>query len=247
MAELFLGGLVDAATHERTGDDVRLETEDLTTHGVIVGMTGSGKTGLGVVLIEEVLAAGLPALLIDPEGRPHQPLPDVPATWRRPTSARGSTRPRPRRPASPPDEFAAQQATAWRDGLAGWGYGPDADRRPARRRPTSRSTRPARSPGVPINIVGSLQAPDTDDAEVIGDEIEGYVSGLLGLVGIDADPLSSREHILLANLIQHAWSAGHRRSTCRRSSAWSSSRRSASSACSSSTSSSRRPTARRWR
>ncbi len=58
MAELFLGGLVDAATHERTGDDVRLETADFTTHGVIVGMTGSGKTGLGVVLIEEVLRPG---------------------------------------------------------------------------------------------------------------------------------------------------------------------------------------------
>ena len=68
MAELFLGGLVDASTHQRTGDDVRLETADFTTHGVIVGMTGSGKTGLGVVLIEEVLRSGLPALLIDPKG-----------------------------------------------------------------------------------------------------------------------------------------------------------------------------------
>ncbi len=60
---------------------------------------------------------------------------------------------------------------------------------------------------MPINIVGSLQAPDTDDLEVIGDEIDGYVTGLLGLVGVDADPLSSREHILLANLVQHAWSS----------------------------------------
>ena len=68
MAELFLGGTVDAATHERTGDDVRIGTDTFTTHGVIVGMTGSGKTGLGVVLIEEVLRAGLPALLIDPKG-----------------------------------------------------------------------------------------------------------------------------------------------------------------------------------
>ena len=68
MAELFLGGKVDPATHERTGDDVRIGTDNFTTHGVIVGMTGSGKTGLGVVLIEEVLAAGLPALLIDPKG-----------------------------------------------------------------------------------------------------------------------------------------------------------------------------------
>ena len=59
-----------------------------------------------------------------------------------------------------------------------------------------------------MNIVGSLQVPGVDDAEVIGDEIEGYVSGLLGLIGVDADPLSSREHILLANLIQHSWAAG---------------------------------------
>ena len=61
---------------------------------------------------------------------------------------------------------------------------------------------------MPLNIVGSLQVPATDDAEIVGDEIDGFVSGLLGLVGIDADPLSSREHILLANLIQHSWSQG---------------------------------------
>src|ERR671912_551317 len=68
MPGLHLGALVDAASHERTGEDVRIDTEDLTTHGVIVGMTGSGKTGLGVVLVEEVLRAGRPALLIDPKG-----------------------------------------------------------------------------------------------------------------------------------------------------------------------------------
>ncbi len=106
-----------------------------------------------------------------------------------------------------PDEFAAQQATAWKEGLAGWGYGPE---QITKLRATCDFTiyTPGSQSGVAMNIVGSLQVPGVDDAEVIGDEIEGYVSGLLGLIGVDADPLSSREHILLANLIQHSWAAG---------------------------------------
>ena len=68
---------------------------------------------------------------------------------------------------------------------------------------------PGSTSGVPLNIVGSLAgAGGRADAETIGDEIEGFVSGLLGLVGIDADPLSSREHILLSNIVAASWSAG---------------------------------------
>jgi len=207
MGELFLGGNVDPATHDRTGDEVRIDTDKFTTHGVIVGMTGSGKTGLGVVLIEEVLAAGLPTLLIDPKGDLTnlcltfpglQPADFRPWIDEAQAKAAGLS----------PDEFAQQQSELWTKGLLGWGF---TAQNIANLRATTDFTiyTPGSQSGVPVNIVGSLQVPeDMSDAEVIGDEIEGYVSGLLGLVGIEADPLSSREHILLSNLINHSWSAG---------------------------------------
>ena len=102
---------------------------------------------------------------------------------------------------------------------------------------------PGSTAGVPVNLVGSLQAPaDPGDIETMRDEIEGFVSGLLGLVGIDADPLASREFILLANLIETSWTPGTQPRPRRRSSARCCNRRCASSACSTSTPSSRRPT-----
>src|SRR3954451_8660032 len=68
MAELLLGGQIDVSTHERTAATTSVASSDLTTHGVIVGMTGSGKTGLGVVLVEDALRSGIPTLVIDPKG-----------------------------------------------------------------------------------------------------------------------------------------------------------------------------------
>lgn len=205
MAELFLGGTVDPLSHDRTGADVRLDTADFTTHGVIVGMTGSGKTGLGVVLVEEVLSAGVPALVIDPKGD----LTNLclsfegldPASFRRWVDAGQA-----KAAGQSLDEFAAAQAAMWREGLAEWGYGPE---QIAKLHATGDFTvyTPGSQAGTAVNIVGSLQVPATDDAETLSDEIAGYVSGLLGLVGVEADPLSSREHILLSTLIHHAWSS----------------------------------------
>lgn len=207
MAELFLGGRIDPASGDRTGDEVRIDTDELTTHGVIVGMTGSGKTGLGVVLIEEVLRAGLPTLLIDPKGD----LTNLALTF--PDLAPADFRPwidesQANAAGQSPDEFAAAQAAQWTEGLAGWGLS-GADVGTLRNGTEVTIYTPGSRAGVAVNIVGALQVPgEGTDPEIVADEIEGYVSGLLNLVGIPADPLASKEHILLSNLIDHAWAQG---------------------------------------
>jgi Helicase HerA, central domain len=207
MADFLLGGQIDPATHKRTDALTTVSSGDFTTHGVIVGMTGSGKTGLGIVLVEEALSAGVPALLIDPKGDLTNlclTFPQLAATDFQPWVNEGDAT---KAGQSVPD-FAAAQAKAWSDGLGGWGV--NADRIASLRdKVTFTIYTPGSNAGLSLNIVGSLQAPsDVSDAEVVGDEIEGFVSGLLSLVDIDADPLSSREHILLSNLILNEWTAG---------------------------------------
>ena len=207
MADLTLGGQVDLSTHERTDQLSVLRAADLTTHGVIIGMTGSGKTGLGVVLIEEVLSSGIPVLLIDPKGDLTNlclVFPDLAPGDFRPWVNEGDAQ----QAGVDLDTFAAQQATAWKDGLAGWNIGSE---RLAQLKSSVDFTiyTPGSSAGRSLNIVGSLQAPPADtDPEVVSDEIDGYVTSMLGMLGINGDPLSSREHILLANIIQNAWSQG---------------------------------------
>ena len=205
MAEFFIGATVTPGSEAR-GENITVESDDFTTHGVIVGMTGSGKTGLGVILIEEVLSSGLPVLVIDPKGDLTNlclTFPDMRAEDFRPWVDESQAK----AAGVSADEFAAQQAELWSKGLADWGLSGE---NIGRLRATTDFTiyTPGSNSGVPLNLVGSLQVPPTSDEEIVGDEIEGYVSGLLGLVGIAADPLSSREHILLSNLIAHSWGAG---------------------------------------
>ena len=170
-------------------------------------MTGSGKTGLGVVLIEEVLRAGIPVIAIDPKGdltNLRLMFPDLAPADFRPWIDESQAK----NAGQSPDDFAAAQATLWSDGLGKWGVtGADIGALVDATDVTVYT--PGSTSGVPLNLVGSLQVPaDMGDAETVADEINGYVSGLLGLVGIEADPLSSREHILLSNLIHHSWEQG---------------------------------------
>ncbi len=190
-------------------DTLSLEARDLTTHGVVVGMTGSGKTGLGVIMIEEALSSGIPVLALDPKGDLTNlalVFPDFRGSDFRPWVDESEAA----RQGVSPEELAAAAAETWRKGLEDSGVAAE-DVRRYRDRTAINIYTPGSLAGVPLNVLGSLAAPELEwaaHAEVLRDEIQGYVAGLLSLAGIDSDPISGREHILLANLIERSWSTG---------------------------------------
>ena len=204
-----IGYEIDPATGKPGADEVVVGSSDLTTHGVVVGMTGSGKTGLAVVLLEEALLSGIPTLVLDPKGDMTNlalVFPDLAPASFRPWVSEAEAQ----AAGLSPDAYAEQQATIWREGLASNGIGPERLQALKDAADVTIYT-PGSTAGVPLNIIGSLRAPELSwdtEAEALRDEIEGTVTSLLALVGIQADPLSSREHVLLSNLIENAWRAG---------------------------------------
>ncbi|MDO9302067.1 MAG: DUF87 domain-containing protein, partial [Anaerolineales bacterium] len=209
-SNFYLGRLVDAKTAKPTTTRVEYDPADLTTHAVVTGMTGSGKTGLCVALLEEAALQNVPAIIIDPKGDLtnlllHFPdlLPQDFQPWIDPEMER--------RTGKSMDVIAAEAASAWSAGLKEWGIGQD--RLLALQNAAKFAIyTPGSDSGIPVSVLSSLAAPDLDwdsNREVLRERISSTVTALLGLVGMnDIDPIRSREHILLANIFEFHWSEG---------------------------------------
>ena len=202
----YIGRLYDLQADQLTQKPVLYDPDDLTTHGVVVGMTGSGKTGLCIDILEEAALNGIPALLIDPKGDIGNLLLHFPSLspedfqpWIDPDEAR--------RDGKSIAEAAAQTAEIWRDGLEKWDIQPERIQRVKDAVEYAVYT-PGSDAGLPISIVSTLAAPPLSweqERELLREKISSTVTALLSLVDIDADPMRSREHILLANIFEEAW------------------------------------------
>ena len=194
LGQFYLGRSLD-------GGLLLYDSRDLTTHAVCVGMTGSGKTGLCIGLLEEAAIDGIPALVIDPKGD----LTNLMLTF----------------PELRPEDFApwvnreagedpAAQAELWRKGLEKWGQSGERIRKLKESAEFAVYT-PGSAAGIPVSIVHSFAAPgaaEREDREALRERVSGAATSLLGLLGIAADPVKSREHILISNILMDAWLEG---------------------------------------
>jgi hypothetical protein len=209
LGAFYLGKEYDLAAKQAKDALLLYDSKDLVTHAVCVGMTGSGKTGLCLALLEEAAIDGVPAIIIDPKGD----LPNLLLTF---PQLRGedfapwvNAEDAAKKGLSVP-EFANAQAELWKKGLGDWGQ--DGGRIQKLRDAVEISVyTPGSSAGLPVSILKSFAAPNAavlEDGELLRERINTTVTSLLGLLNIQADPLQSREHILLANLIDSQWRQG---------------------------------------
>jgi hypothetical protein len=209
LGQFYLGRVADPVSQALTERYLLYDSKDLVTHAVCVGMTGSGKTGLCIGLLEEAAIDGLPAVAVDPKGdlgnlallfpglRPDEFRP-----WINEDEAaqKGLS----------PDDYARDQAELWKRGLAEWRQDESRIRFLLDAADISIYT-PGSNAGLPLSVLKSFAAPPPElieDTEFFRQRISTTVSGLLGLVGLPADPLQSREHILISNLLEAAWANG---------------------------------------
>jgi len=209
LGAFYLGREYDLDTKSLRDDLLLYDSKDLTTHGLCVGMTGSGKTGLCLGLLEEALIDGIPAIAIDPKGDLGNLMlafPELKPADFRPWIDEGDAM----RKGLTPDEFSKQTAKLWKEGLKSWGQDPARIERFKNSAEVAIYT-PGGSAGLPLTVLRSFNAPPPaliDDIDAMRERIGGATSGLLALLGIDADPIRSREYILLSNIFDTSWRAG---------------------------------------
>ena len=206
LGSFYLGAEYDIDSKQVTDFAINYDSRDLTTHAVCVGMTGSGKTGLCIGLLEEAAIDKVPAIIIDPKGDMTNLLlqfedlkPEDFEEWINADDAgrKGMT----------VSQYASSTAEKWKKGLASWGQ--DKSRIKLLKESVDYTIyTPGSDSGVPVNIMGSFAAPSVnfdDDAEMLHERIQGTVAALLGMIENDADPVRSREGILLSSIFEHHW------------------------------------------
>ena len=209
LGVFYLGRPWDPATKQPGSGLLLYDSKDLVTHAVCVGMTGSGKTGLCIALLEEAAIDGIPALVIDPKGDLANLMlafPDLRPEDFQPWINEDDAR----RRGLPPADYARQQAELWKNGLAEWGEDGARIRRFKDAAEVAIYT-PGSEAGLPISVLRSFAAPPAairDDGELLRDRVTSTATSLLGLLGVATDPLKSREHILISSILDAAWRAG---------------------------------------
>jgi len=209
LGVFYLGRPYDLTKKKAKPGWLLYDSKDLVTHAVCVGMTGSGKTGLCLGLLEEAAIDGIPAIVIDPKGDLANLMLTFPqlrgedfAPWINENDAH--------KKGLSPGDFAAQQAALWKQGLAEWGQSGDRIQKLKDAAEFVVYT-PGSNAGLPVSIVKSFAAPAQeilDDVELLRERVSLTATSLLGLIGVEADPIKSREHILLSTILDQAWRKG---------------------------------------
>ena len=209
LGAFYLGKEYDMASRKRREGLLLYDSKDLTTHGVIIGMTGSGKTGLGIALLEEALIDNIPIIAIDPKGDLTNLVLNFPQLrsqdlrpWINEQDALNA--------GLTPEQFAAQQANLWRKGLGGWGQDPARIARLKNAADFAVYT-PGSSAGLPVSVLRSFAPPPShvgQDKDLLRERIQTTATSLLALLGMEADPITSREHILVSNILESTWANG---------------------------------------
>ncbi|MEM3079920.1 MAG: DUF87 domain-containing protein, partial [Thermoproteota archaeon] len=209
LGVFYLGRLYDVEKKSPLNELLLYDSKDLVTHAVCIGMTGSGKTGLCISLIEEAAIDGVPAILIDPKGDVVNLLLTFPSLQGQDFLPWINVEDALKKGVSP-EEFAEQQAALWREGLQKWGQDGNRIKR-LRDSAEFLIYTPGSNAGLQISILKSFAAPPPEimqDEELLQERINTTVTSLLSLLGVEADPIKSREHILISNILAHCWRNG---------------------------------------